>query len=410
MNSHLLRLFFFAVPIVSVFSSNALVPLVVLVAAILLILRGIETKSLPSFTRTQIIIFSLFFGWVTISTLWTISPFTAFKLDLRLIALTISGLVLVNGVTDLDKENRKRMANAVLLGLALASIFLSIEVFYQAPITKVFKGKALDAWVDPSRFNRGATFIGISLWLLCAIFREKLSLFFKLLFPIVPIALLYFAPSESSLVAVILAAIWYLFFFKFPKLGFQILPVIMIVSVLVMPFATRYVEPLYDEESSHSIPFSAKHRFFIWDFVSSQILKNPVIGWGFDSARDYSNNGVENYVNIEPNGNVRAVGGRIISLHPHNFALQVWLELGLIGAILISVIIWSVFGYLKSRQLSERIEIQAMLVSTFIIALLGYGIWQNRWFVMFFIFAAMIPLIQPKQDQEIIDEVDEYGA
>ncbi|WP_421783679.1 O-antigen ligase family protein [Kiloniella litopenaei] len=384
--------------------------MVVLVAAILLILRGIETKSLPSFTRTQIIIFSLFFGWVTISTLWTISPFTAFKLDLRLIALTISGLVLVNGVTDLDKENRKRMANAVLLGLALASIFLSIEVFYQAPITKVFKGKALDAWVDPSRFNRGATFIGISLWLLCAIFREKLSLFFKLLFPIVPIALLYFAPSESSLVAVILAAIWYLFFFKFPKLGFQILPVIMIVSVLVMPFATRYVEPLYDEESSHSIPFSAKHRFFIWDFVSSQILKNPVIGWGFDSARDYSNNGVENYVNIEPNGNVRAVGGRIISLHPHNFALQVWLELGLIGAILISVIIWSVFGYLKSRQLSERIEIQAMLVSTFIIALLGYGIWQNRWFVMFFIFAAMIPLIQPKQDQEIIDEVDEYGA
>ncbi|WP_085908644.1 O-antigen ligase family protein [Kiloniella majae] len=410
MNSHLLRLFFFAVPIVSVFSSNALVPLVVLVAAIISVLRGIETKTIPSFTRNQIIIFSLFFSWVTISTFWAISPWTAFKLDLRLIALTIAGLVLVNAVTDLDKETRKRTANAVLLGVVLASILLCIEVFYQAPITKVFKGKALDAWVDPSRFNRGATFIGISLWILCAIFRDRLSLFFKLLFPFVPIVLLYFAPSESSLVAVILGAIWYFLFFRSPKRGFQILPVIMIVSVLAMPFATRYVEPLYDAKSSHSIPFSAKHRFFIWDFVSSQILKNPVIGSGFDSARDYPNNGVENYVNIEPNGNIRAVGGRIISLHPHNFALQVWLELGLIGALLVSMIIWTVFRYLKSRQLAERIEIQAMLVSTFIIALLGYGIWQNRWFVMFFIFAAMIPLIQQQEHQDNIGEVDEYGA
>ncbi|WP_120496316.1 O-antigen ligase [Kiloniella sp. EL199] len=410
MNSHLLRLFFFSVPIVSVFSSNALVPLVIIVAVIISVLHGIETKSIPSFTRTQIIIFLLFFGWVTISTLWTINPLTAFKLDLRLIGLTIAGLVLVNAVTYLDKENKRQMTNAVLLGLVLASIFLSIEVFYQAPITKVFKGKSLDAWVDPSRFNRGVTFIGISLWILCAIFSKKLSLFFKLLFPIIPIALLYFAPSESSLVAVILGTVWYFLFFKLPKLGFRILPIIMIISVLAMPLATRYVEPLYDAESSHSIPFSAKHRFFIWDFVSSQILENPVIGWGFDSARDYPNRGVENYVHTEPNGNIRALEGRIISLHPHNFALQVWLELGFIGAILVSVIIWIVFGYLKSRQLSERIEIQAMLVSTFIIALLGYGIWQNRWFVMFFIFAAMIPLIQPRQDQERIDEADEYGA
>lgn len=410
MNSHLLRLFFFAVPIVSVFSSNALVPLVVLVGVLTAILSYSERKTLPSFTRKQLCLLGTFFGWISIASLWSINPIEALKLDLRLVGVTIAGLLLLNAVEAQDQETKRSIAKALLIGVILASMFLLVESLLNAPITKTLKGKELDAAMNLSRFNRGASFLGISLWVVFAIYSKKLSLVWKFLFPILPVALLYFAPSESSLLAVVLAATWYLVFFVFPNVGFRVLPVFMIISVLSMPLVTRYVEPLYDAESSQSIPFSAKHRFFIWDFVSSQILENPIRGWGFDSARDYPNNGIENYVHVDAKGNERALDGRIISLHPHNFALQVWLELGLIGAVLVSVIIWMVFGYLKSRQLSGRVEIQAMLVSTFTVALLGYGIWQNRWFVMFFIFAAMIPLIQQQEHQDNIGEVDEYGA
>ena len=410
MNSHLLRLFFFAVPIVSIFSSNALVPLVSLVGVLTAVISYSETRNFPSFTKKQVCLTVAFFAWVSLASLWSINPTEALKLDLRLIGVTIAGLLLLNAVEGQSQETKQHIAKALLVGVVLASILLLIEAIFNAPITKTIKGKDLDAAMNLSRFNRGASFLGISLWIVAAIYAKKLPLLWRLIFPVLPLGLLYFAPSESSLLAVVLATVWYFIFYLCPKVGFKVLPVVMIVSVLAMPFATRFVEPLYDAQSSQSIPFSAKHRFFIWDYVSSQILDNPLKGWGFDSARDYPNNGVENYVHVDVNGNERALGGRIISLHPHNFALQVWLELGLVGAILISVIIWSVFGYLKSLQLAERIEIQAMLVATFIVALLGYGIWQNRWFVMFFIFAAMLPLIPQKREKDPLPEVDEYGA
>ncbi|WP_417453801.1 O-antigen ligase family protein [Kiloniella sp.] len=416
MNSHLLRLFFFAVPIVSIFSSNALVPLVSLVGVLTAIFGYSENRTLPSFTKKQLCLAGGFFAWVSLASLWSINPLEALKLDVRLIGVTITGLLLLNAVEAQSLETKQRIAKALLIGLILAGILLVIESTLNAPITKTIKGKDLDAAMNLSRFNRGASFLGISLWVVVALYAKKLPFVWRVVFPVLPLGLLYFAPSESSLLAVVLATVWYFIFYLCPKVGFKVLPVVMIVSVLAMPFATRFVEPLYDAQSSQSIPFSAKHRFFIWDYVSSQILDNPLKGWGFDSARDYPNNGVENYVHVDVNGNERALGGRIISLHPHNFALQVWLELGLVGAILISVIIWSVFGYLKSLQLAERIEIQAMLVATFIVALLGYGIWQNRWFVMFFIFAAMLPLIPLKQAQNplpesgSLPEVDEYGA
>lgn len=410
MNSHLLRLFFFAVPIVSIFSSNALVPLVSLVGVLTAVISYSETRNFPSFTKKQVCLTVAFFAWVSLASLWSVNPAEALKLDLRLIGVTIAGLLLLNAVEGQSQETKQHIAKALLVGVVLASILLLIEATLNAPITKTIKGKDLDAAMNLSRFNRGASFLGISLWIVAAIYAKKLPLLWRLIFPVLPLGLLYFAPSESSLLAVVLATSWYFFFYFCPKLGFRVLPALMIVSVLIMPFATRFVEPLYDAQSSQSIPFSAKHRFFIWDYVSSQILDNPFRGWGFDSARDYPNNGVENYVHVDVNGNERALGGRIISLHPHNFALQVWLELGLIGAILVSVIIWSVFGYLKSLQLVERVEIQAMLVATFIVALLGYGIWQNRWFVMFFIFTAMLPLIPQKREKDPLPEVDEYGA
>ncbi|MEH6630839.1 MAG: O-antigen ligase family protein [Halopseudomonas aestusnigri] len=394
MNSHLLRLFFFVVPTISVFSSNALVPVVAFVGLLSAVINYYESRQLPKFSKLQLGLLVAFFGWITISTFWTISPLNALKLDFRLFALTLCGLLLISSVETQSEHTHRTLAKALLIGSALAVIFLLVESTLDAPITKMVKGKPLDAAMNLSRFNRGATFLGITAWALFAIYGMRLSLFLRLLLPVVSLAILYFAPSESTLFAVLLGSIWYLFFFALPRFGFKLLPVLLIASILVMPLVTRVTALLHGPESSQSIPFSAKHRFFIWKFVGDQIVENPILGWGFDAARDYPNKGVENYIHVDGNGNERAIDGRIISLHPHNFSLQVWLELGAIGAVLVSLIIWTLFGYLKRNNLAEDVAMQAMAVSTFVIALLGYGIWQNRWYVMFFIFASMIPLVR----------------
>ncbi|MFD2206305.1 O-antigen ligase family protein [Kiloniella antarctica] len=394
MNSHLLRLFFFAVPTISVFSSNALVPVVAFVGVATAVITYFKDKKMPKFSKLQLGLLVAVFGWITISTFWTINPLNALKLDLRLFALTLCGLLLISSVESQSVHTHRALAKALLIGCVLAALFLLVESTLSAPITKLIKGKSLDYGMNLSRFNRGATFLGITAWALFSIYGTRLSLFLKLLLPVVPLVVLFFAPSESTLFAVLLGSIWYLLFFAMPRFGFKLLPVLLVASVLVMPLVAKFAAPLHGPESSQSIPFSAKHRFFIWEFVGTQIFENPIVGWGFDAARDYPNKGVENYVHVDGNDKERALGGRIISLHPHNFSLQVWLELGGIGAVLVSLIIWNLFGYLKRNGLGEDAAIQAMVVSTFIIALLGYGIWQNRWYVMFFVFASMVPLVR----------------
>ena len=371
MNSHLLRLFFFVVPTISVFSSNALVPVVALVGVISAAMNYYESRQLPKFSKLQLGLLVAFFGWISISTFWTISPLNALKLDLRLLALTLCGLLLISSVEAQSEQTHRALAKALLIGCALAVIFLLIESTLNAPITKMIKGKPLDAGMNLSRFNRGATFLGISIWALFAIYGPRLSLLPRLLLPVLPLGILYFAPSESSLFAVLLASVWYFVFFGLPRFGFRLLPLLLIASILVMPLVARVAAPLHGPDSSQSIPFSAKHRFFIWEFVGGQIFDNPILGWGFDSARDYPNKGVENYVHVDGNGNERAL-----------------------GAVLVSLIIWTLFGYLKRNNMAEDVAMQAMAVSTFIIALLGYGVWQNRWYVMFFIFASMVPLVR----------------
>ena len=60
-------------------------------------------------------------------------------------------------------------------------------------------------------------------------------------------------------------------------------------------------------------------RAGIWRFVSGEVLSHPLIGWGMDASRMWPN---------------------LIPLHPHNAALQVWLELGAVGAAIV-IVFWA---------------------------------------------------------------------
>jgi O-antigen ligase len=88
-----------------------------------------------------------------------------------------------------------------------------------------------------------------------------------------------------------------------------------------------------------ALPFSASHRLLIWDFTTSRILQSPLIGWGMESARAIPGGaGAPAAALLERFGLLAATEQfntvQIMPLHPHNAALQVWLELGLVGAAL----------------------------------------------------------------------------
>ncbi len=112
----------------------------------------------------------------------------------------------------------------------------------------------------------------------------------------------------------------------------------------------------------------APERLEIWDFVSRYALQSPIYGHGIEATR-----AVEAFDSAMIYRPVATV------LHPHNFALQLWMEFGLIGVL--SGIV--VAGFILQRLAALPAHIRKYALFSFITALVSisfaYGVWQGWW-------------------------------
>ena len=102
-------------------------------------------------------------------------------------------------------------------------------------------------------------------------------------------------------------------------------------------------------------------RLDIWRFASRLIQKKPLTGYGLDASRAF-----------EPS----------IPMHPHDAALQLWLELGVPGALLAALF----FGWLFYRigRLARQDPMWASIACAsatvyLFIGAVSFGVWQEWW-------------------------------
>ena len=77
---------------------------------------------------------------------------------------------------------------------------------------------------------------------------------------------------------------------------------------------------------------SWSERLDMWAFAAAKIVEKPWAGWGLDASRTF---------------------GSAISLHTHDAAIQIWLELGAVGAVLAAAFwigVWSLIEALARRD------------------------------------------------------------
>jgi len=115
---------------------------------------------------------------------------------------------------------------------------------------------------------------------------------------------------------------------------------------------------------------SAGHRLLIWSFTGHRIAERPLAGWGLDAARAIPGGKIE----IRP-------GQTWLPLHPHDAALQLWLELGAPGAALIALfvgLLWLRLGEAPWPRLYTAASGGSLFAAT-AVASSGWGIWQEWW-------------------------------
>ena len=135
------------------------------------------------------------------------------------------------------------------------------------------------------------------------------------------------------------------------------------------------------------LPLSWDHRLRMWDYTLSRILERPLLGHGMDASRAMQDSFVTRIDVPIP----------FISLHPHNVGLQVWLELGLFGALFAAFALVSAMGAAARVSAGSRARVfamQGLLFGVMAASLITVGAWQY-WFWGLVVFAAALVLLLP---------------
>ena len=117
------------------------------------------------------------------------------------------------------------------------------------------------------------------------------------------------------------------------------------------------------------LPTSWDQRMGYWAFTMGRIADHPWRGWGLDASRAFSPE---------------------IQLHPHNGALQIWLELGAVGAVLAALTWAFVFRRLARDERSLLTAGTAGSVAVYLFfGLVSFGVWQEWWLAL----AALVAVV-----------------
>ena len=120
-----------------------------------------------------------------------------------------------------------------------------------------------------------------------------------------------------------------------------------------------------------NLPPSTVHRTYIYDFVLRRIADQPLVGWGLGVSRRL------------PGGQERIpeLDRAFLPLHPHNGILEVWVELGAIGALGLAAFIWKIMAGIM-RSINDRATaavFSGAAASYMVIGLAAYSVWSSWW-------------------------------
>ena len=367
-----LAILFGVLPVVGMLAPLALAPLLA-VAAVLGIARlgpraawrRMRTRPIP----LQGYVLLLLFAWGGLTAIWAPSPAFAALTIARALGCAVAAWVLV--ITLPDGALTPKTTRYLAIGLVWAAIVLLVVETAERRLLGTGSPLAGKAIRLVTHMDRGTTVCVLLLWpvLLDLWARgQRLSGLFVLSIVAAACGLSHDAASKVGLLlgggALLLAA-------RAPRLTAWLTGGAVAIAVLAAPLAAQFIPDPEESIHWHWLMPTAHHRLTIWRFAGAEILHAPVFGAGLEASRAIGAG--KHVVVTDDAGDVR--DEEVMPLHPHDAPLQLWLELGGIGAVLAAVLLLALVPPLAAAGGAGA----AMLAAGFFFASVSYGLWQSWW-------------------------------
>ncbi len=327
---------------------------------------------------------ALLLFWSGLSAFWSLRPLDDLASSLKLALVMGIGLIVVRGICLTPPATARRAALFLPVAVMLTALIAAVEMLLDFPVTRRMLAQPPD-FIGPdflflNNIAHGMPVMLLLLWpavyVLAAIRRAR-AMALLLLLSVAAVVLVL--PMGATKLALALSALLGLVALWRPKLAILLAAGGALAAIAGLAALLLLTPPgQVASAAAGRLPDSWTHRLEIWRYTADHIVERPVVGYGFDASRRIGGELVTASRKVPV---VTGNGGQRLPLHPHSMPLQVWLELGLVGAVAVLLLALGLFRLLW-RMTGDRPG-TAMALATFTvwaaIAGLSFGIWQTWW-------------------------------
>lgn len=317
--------------------------------------------------------------WALVTLLWTVAPAGgALKLWANSLGVGLIALFSYGAALTATPEERRLVSRALSIGFALGFALYASEYFTDAAIHR-WRYSSDNVSVARAFAQASAPLVLLSVSSLAIAGMLKGPARFL---PAIGVLLLSIVFRHiAGVLGLAVAAIAWAIAVWWPVLARRLWTFMLLLTLLVVPFQGLVLDQLDDGWKSKEILV----REQIWRVGAERLLEKPVFGWGFDASGDLPNTGEVS---------LRKGKDAVITNHPHNVSLELWLELGIPGVLLGG---WFLFALKRRVQTPAA---QAILLYLLIQGIVSASLWPSRWLSMACVAALLWPLVSPRADKE----------
>lgn len=324
------------------------------------------------------------------------SPFPSLLHLGRLILLLGISFFTIRGAQHLLLSEKRKIMHLFFISYIFYGVFFLLELYGGHWVSKFYLGSL---GYGHNQFIRGIvilTFLFLPFsWCLKSFYSKERFVLFVTISLLILVLLLVQAQPSAARLAIAIAGVFFIMNYFYKNWGFVILTSVC-TYLIVAPFLFLHVlnrHTLFD--LMHHLPSSYQHRIEIWNETSKHIVHKPLMGYGFDYAAQFKeapprcahhplkifklihlDNTVVSKI-PHPWGGVVCYKDTLVSTHPHNGALQIWLEFGLIGILITCFILYRFTQYASALSPLYRGYLYSLFGLCLVYWNVSFGLWQN---------------------------------
>jgi exopolysaccharide production protein ExoQ len=344
-------------PFFAMFSRHAVAIIVPIATALLIMAAALDgrlpmalhrlTRSLLSYETLALFLLMI---WAAITIFWTPQPSAAAG---QLPSILLVVLLFAVTISCLKGNVRFSDVNLIPIGLSIAAVALILEFLPYSPLRGL--GEVAG---ENTESVRAAMLLALLIWPAVGAVLARGRSWQALLMCLVTILALWLVHSLVVFTAfltgimVMTTALWR------PRLAARLVGIGALVLLVLAPLAGW----LMARYGGFLLPAEGDHLVAVWRDVTFSLPTHLIAGYGFDASASLT----------------RGVGGQLLA-SPRNAALQVWLELGLIGVLLAAMALWLTFRGMDRDD--DRSVPAALAVSATAVVMMFAGLasWQTWW-------------------------------